>query len=105
MPKYCIRADGAVYPYCPALAASARFKVVDELPTAHLHGIEQARKRTERRSEAAAEMRQRQDLRHSQRQRETLHLRKQLAKVPEVDTAAAEEAQRQVDAFSGREEG
>ena len=105
MPKYCIRADGAVYPYCPGLAASARFKVVDELPTAHLHGIEQARRRTDQRVEATAEMRQRQDLRHAQRHRETRHLRKQLASGPEVDTAAAEEAQRQADAFSGREPG
>jgi hypothetical protein len=103
MPKYLIRADGAVYPYSPLLAASARFKIVDELPVNHVDGIALARERAQARAAAATDMREQQDKRQALRQRDTQGLRKRLAKKPAVDAQAAAEAQRQADAFSGKE--
>ncbi len=105
MPKYCIRADGAVYPFCASLATDARFKTVDELPAGHLHAIGQARSRAEERVLAAQLMREQQDARQEQRRQQSVGRRRQLAATPAVDPAAAAEAQRQADAFGGKEPG
>lgn len=100
MPQYCIRDDGAVYPYSALLAANARFKIVDELPAAHVRGIDQARSRAEERAVAVSLMREQREVRQSRKQEESAHLRRQLASTPAVDPAAADEAQRQADAFT-----
>ncbi|AXQ30451.1 hypothetical protein D0B54_17985 [Solimonas sp. K1W22B-7] len=100
MPQYLIRDDGAVYPYSALLAASARFKIVDELPAAHVHGIDQARGRADDRAMATRLMREQQDVRQSRKREESVRLRRQLAATPAVDTTAAAEAQRQADAFT-----
>ncbi len=100
MPQYLIRDDGAVYPYSALLAASARFKIVDELPASHVRGIDQARVRAGDRVAATQLMREQQDLRHSLKREASAQLRRQLAATPAVDAAAAAEAQRQADAFT-----
>lgn len=105
MPKYCIRTDGAVYPYSAALSANARFKIVDELPAEHARGIEKARGRADERVMAAQLLREQQDERDARRRQKSEGLRRQISAAPAVDPAASEEAQRQADEFSGREQG
>jgi hypothetical protein len=105
MPKYCVRTDGAVYPYNPTLATNARFKIVDELPAEHTRGIEKARGRADERVMAAQLMREQQDARDERRRQQSEGLRRQISTAPAVDPAASEEAQRQADEFSGREQG
>jgi len=101
MTKYCIRDDGAVFPYSPALAGLSNFKIVDELPESHLKSIERSKGRFDERAHAAKAMRQAHDQRIADRKAVTQAVRSRIAEGPAVDVQAAAEAQRQADEFSG----
>lgn len=100
MPKYCVRDDGAVYPYSPELAKNSRFKVVDELPTQHVQSIETARQLRADRIASAQRLRVEQERRHEEL-REKMLQRRQRAATPAIDPEQSAEAQRQTDEFTG----
>lgn len=100
MPKHCIRDDGAVYPYSPALATNSRFKVVDELPQSHLTAIERSKVRVDSRAEAARELRRSYDARVAGRKASSDAVRERVAAGPAVNAEASAEAQRQSDEFT-----
>ena len=72
---------------------------------ARTRGIEKARGRADERVMAAQLMREQQDARDERRRQQSEGLRRQISTAPAVDPAASEEAQRQADEFSGREQG
>lgn len=100
MPKHCIRDDGAVYPYSPALAKNSRFKVVDELPKSHLSAIERSKVRVDNRMEASRELRRSYDARVAGRKASSAAVRERVAAGPAVNAEASAEAQRQSDEFT-----
>jgi hypothetical protein len=100
MPKFCIRDDGAVYPYSPALATNSRFKVVDELPGTHLRSIERSKVRVDSRAEASRNLRQSYDARIAARKASSDAVRVRVAAGPAVNAEASAEAQRQADEFT-----